>query len=141
MEVGLHGYNIADDSAKETIDCKTFEEIVWDADHCNKFAERPEQLGVEDKLTEWLQKVEIDVDETRKFISHSLLKAADIFTKKITVLPRARCSPKWFDYECKEGGSQSDDHYESLNVTVVTKIVQIMWTTKIKIKLIPTQHN
>ena len=80
----------------------SFEKIVWDADRSNEFAERLEQLGVEDKLTELLQIEAINVDETQWFISDSLLKGADIFTKKITVLPRARRSPKWFDHECKE---------------------------------------
>ena len=55
MEVGVHDYNIADDSAKETTECKTLEKIVWDADHSNEFAERLEQLGVENMLTELLQ--------------------------------------------------------------------------------------
>ena len=53
-------------------------------------------------LTEMLQKEKL-VDETQGFISDSLLKVADIFTKKITVLPRARRSRKWFDNECKKG--------------------------------------
>ena len=92
MEVGVHDYNIGDDSAKETTEYKTFEKIVWDADRSNEFAESLEQLGMEDKLTELLQKEKTDVDETQRFI----IKTAAIFTKKRTVPPRARRSPKWF---------------------------------------------
>ena len=85
MQVEIHDYKIADDSAKETTQYKTFEKIVWDADRNNEFAGSLKQLGAEDKLTELLQKEEIDVDKTQGFISDSLLKAAKILTNKITV--------------------------------------------------------
>ena len=82
-----YDYNIADDSSKETSQYKTFEKIVWNADGSNEFAGSLKRLGAEDKLTELLQKEEIDVDKTQGFISGSLLKAVKILTNKITVLP------------------------------------------------------
>ena len=132
MEVEVHDYNIADDSAKETIECKTLEKIVWGADRSNEFAESLEQLEVEDNLTELFQKEEINVDETQGFIGDSLLKASAIFIKKITVLPRARGSPKWFDHECKEERKSVRRSLRKFKrVSSDEKIEEIMWTTEI----------
>ena len=108
------------------------EKIVWGADRSNEFAESLEQLGVEDKSTELLQKEEINVDETQGFISDSLLKAAAIFTKKITVLPRASRSPKWFDLECKEERKSVRRSLQKFKrVSSDEKIEEIMWTIEI----------
>ena len=65
------------------------ENIVWDAD-CHEFVERLEDLGTDERLTELLEKENIDVDETQGFISDSFLKAAEVFTKKVSVLPKSR---------------------------------------------------